>query len=301
MNLKAIVWVKRALQTLLWGSVETCTEMFHQFLRASFAACLSACVFLAVSCRPHHDRLEDALRMAGDNRAELERVLHHYADDSLKLEAACFLIGNMPAHYSYEGALLDTLYAAFEQFHDSGAYDKKRFSCLRPFPYKKLSRVSDLTTVTADYLIENIEYSFKVWRERPWGKHIPFDRFCELILPYRIKDEPLTRWKKAFYEKYTPVLANRANELATERVSIAGKCCESGDLICVDALLPPARSGDILAVLSTGAYNYSMASNYNRNPIPPVVLVRGGEADYIVKPQTYDDIVRNDVIPDRLR
>ena len=69
----------------------------------------------------------------------------------------------------------------------------------------------------------------------------------------------------------------------------------------MDALLPPARSGDILAVLSTGAYNYSMASNYNRNPIPPVVLVRGGEADYIVKPQTYDDIVRNDVIPDRLR
>ena len=206
MNLKAMVWGKRALQILLWGSVKTCTGMFHQFLRASFAACLSACVFLVVSCRPHHDRLEDALRMAGDNRAELERVLYHYADDSLKLEAARFLIGNMPVHYSYEGALLDTLYAAFEQFHDSGAYDKKRFSCLQPFPYKKLSRVSDLVTVTADYLIENIEYSFKVWRERPWGKHIPFDRFCELILPYRIKDEPLTRWKKAFYEKYTPIL-----------------------------------------------------------------------------------------------
>lgn len=106
----------------------------------------------------------------------------------------------------------------------------------------------------------------------------------------------------ALYQaKYTPILANRANERATETVSIAGKCCESGDLICVDAQLPPARSGDILAVLSTGAYNYSMASNYNRNPIPPVVLVCGGKADYIVKPQTYEDIVRNDVIPDRLR
>ena len=106
----------------------------------------------------------------------------------------------------------------------------------------------------------------------------------------------------ALYQaKYTPVLANRANEPATETVSIAGKCCESGDLICVDVQLPPAQSGDILAVLSTGAYNYSMASNYNRNPIPPVVLVRDGEADYIVKPQTYEDIVRNDVIPDRLR
>ena len=106
----------------------------------------------------------------------------------------------------------------------------------------------------------------------------------------------------ALYQaKYTPLLANRAAEAATETVSVAGKCCESGDLICVDAQLPEAHSGDILAVLSTGAYNYSMASNYNRNPIPPVVLVRDGEADYIVKPQTYEDIVRNDVIPERLR
>ena len=59
--------------------------------------------------------------------------------------------------------------------------------------------------------------------------------------------------------------------------------------------------GDILAVLSTGAYNYSMASCYNRNPIPPVVLVKDGKADYIVKPQSYEDLVRNDVVPERLQ
>ena len=106
----------------------------------------------------------------------------------------------------------------------------------------------------------------------------------------------------ALYQaKYTPILANRAREAATETVSIAGKCCESGDLICVDAQLPHAHSGDILAILSTGAYNYSMASNYNRNLIPPVVLVWKGKADYIVKPQTYEDLVRNDVVPERLR
>ena len=60
-------------------------------------------------------------------------------------------------------------------------------------------------------------------------------------------------------------------------------------------------TGDILAVLSTGAYNYSMASNYNRNFIPPAVLVKDGKADYIVRPQSYEDLVRNDVIPDRLK
>jgi diaminopimelate decarboxylase len=104
-----------------------------------------------------------------------------------------------------------------------------------------------------------------------------------------------------YQSKYTPVLANRANETATEVVTIAGKCCESGDLIAVNVDLPKANSGDILAVLSTGAYNYSMSMNYNRNKIPPCVLVKNGVAEYIVKPQTYEDIIRNDVIPERLQ
>lgn len=103
-----------------------------------------------------------------------------------------------------------------------------------------------------------------------------------------------------YQSKYTPILANRATEEATEIVSIAGKCCESGDLIAVNVALPKAKSGDILAILSTGAYNYSMAMNYNRNMIPPCVLVNEGEAEYIVRPQSYEDINRNDVIPSRL-
>ena len=105
----------------------------------------------------------------------------------------------------------------------------------------------------------------------------------------------------ALYEsKYTPVLANRATEEPTEIVTISGKCCESGDIIAANVALPKAETGDILAVLSTGAYNYSMAMNYNRNLIPPCILVNDGKAEYIVKPQTYADLVRNDVIPARL-
>jgi len=103
-----------------------------------------------------------------------------------------------------------------------------------------------------------------------------------------------------YQSKYTPILANRATEEPTEIVSIAGKCCESGDLIAVNVSLPKAESGDILAILSTGAYNYSMAMNYNRNLIPPCLLVKDGKAEYIVKKQSYEDLIRNDVIPERL-
>ena len=104
-----------------------------------------------------------------------------------------------------------------------------------------------------------------------------------------------------YQSKYTAVLANRAAEEPTEIVSIAGKCCESGDIIAVNVPLPKAQSGDIVAVLSTGAYNYSMAMNYNRNKIPPCVLVNNGQAEYIVRPQSYEDLTRNDVIPIRMQ
>lgn len=104
-----------------------------------------------------------------------------------------------------------------------------------------------------------------------------------------------------YQSKYTAVLANRAAEKPTELVSVAGKCCESGDLIGVNMALPKAETGDVMAVLSTGAYNYSMASNYNRNLIPPAVLVKDGKAEYIVRPQKYEDLVRLDAVPDYLK
>ncbi len=106
----------------------------------------------------------------------------------------------------------------------------------------------------------------------------------------------------ALYQaEYTVVAAEKANAPCTEKVTIAGKCCESGDIIAVDVPVPELAEGDILAVLTTGAYNYSMASNYNRNFIPPAILINKGKAEYIIKPQSYEDLVRNDVIPDSLK
>lgn len=108
--------------------------------------------------------------------------------------------------------------------------------------------------------------------------------------------------RPALYQaEYEAILANRAGESPIETVSIAGKYCESSDIIIKGIKLPKAERGDILAVFSTGAYNYSMASNYNRNLIPAVVMVENGKSAYAVKPQTYEDIVRNDVVPDWLK
>ncbi|SNX54597.1 diaminopimelate decarboxylase [Thermoanaerobacterium sp. RBIITD] len=100
--------------------------------------------------------------------------------------------------------------------------------------------------------------------------------------------------------KYNAIVANKARKINLEKVSIAGKCCESGDMLIWDIELPQLESGDIIAVTCTGAYNYSMASNYNRLPRPAAVLVNNGESDLIVARETYEDLVKNDVIPNRL-
>ncbi len=104
-----------------------------------------------------------------------------------------------------------------------------------------------------------------------------------------------------YQSKYTAVKVADVNAPCVQKVSIAGKCCESGDLIGVDMPMPEVKTGDIIACLTTGAYHYSMASNYNRNLIPAAVLVKDGKSDIIIKRQTYADLVRNDVVPKKLR
>ena len=98
-----------------------------------------------------------------------------------------------------------------------------------------------------------------------------------------------------YQSQYTALIANKASEPRDYRATIAGRCCESGDLLGENMLLQRAERGDILALLVTGAYNYSMASNYNRLPRPPVIMVRDGKARVAVRRETYEDIVRNDL------
>ncbi len=98
-----------------------------------------------------------------------------------------------------------------------------------------------------------------------------------------------------YQSPYTALIANRAGEAADRTVTIAGRCCESGDLIQENAPLQHCEPGDILAVLATGAYNLSMSSNYNRLPRPAVVMTRDGEARVVVRAETYEDLADRDV------
>ncbi len=108
--------------------------------------------------------------------------------------------------------------------------------------------------------------------------------------------------RPALYQAvYTGVVANKADQKGTEVATVCGKCCESGDILIKDIPLPPVEAGDIFAIFSTGAYGYSMANNYNMNPIPGVVLVKEGRDELIVKPQTYQHMLELAVIPDSLK
>lgn len=100
----------------------------------------------------------------------------------------------------------------------------------------------------------------------------------------------------ALYQSaYTVVNAGKADKEPDEIVTVAGKCCESGDLVQEHTKVAKVEVGDTLAVLSTGAYNYSMASNYNRIPRPAIVMVKDGKARVVVKRESYEDIVKNDI------
>lgn len=158
-------------------------------------------IFMLSSCSAN-SKLEYALEFAGENRVELEKVLAYYKHDELKYEAACFLIENMPYYYSHKGAELDSVRIA-------KASGKKGFihAALKEkwgkFTYRNMDKVFDSHVITAKYLIENIENAFEAWNKRSWNKYYSFQDFCELVLPYRIGNEPLEVWRpvyRAYFE-----------------------------------------------------------------------------------------------------
>jgi len=99
-----------------------------------------------------------------------------------------------------------------------------------------------------------------------------------------------------YASKYSADIVGKVTTKKTEIVTVAGKFCESSDILLKDILLPPAAAGDLLAVYTTGAYNYSMASNYNQNPRPAMVLVNNGKNRLLVRRETYEDLLRTQEI-----
>ena len=157
--------------------------------------------FITISCVRFPADVETALVLADDNRAELELVMEHYRSDRLKYKAACFLISNIPYHYTVHD----------EQLEAFKAYLSRRSTRARllAFYERTFGPVSgnkqikhDLYHITSEYLIRNIDFSFKVWQETPWRKSVSFEKFCEELLPYRLSNEPLEDWKEAYYKTF---------------------------------------------------------------------------------------------------
>ncbi len=176
-----------------------------------------AVLLLLPACTTHVDSLEWALRQAGKNRAELEKVLQHYESDSLKLAAATFLIRNMPYHIGFCDTLFtpngisympDIIYSGHDEAQIKHVFDSL-FHCGY---YIRRIKVRDVEVMTSDFLIDNIECAFEVWNT-PWAEKLDFDAFCRYILPYRASNEPLCPWRRKMLRKYLPMV--RSSQVAT--------------------------------------------------------------------------------------
>lgn len=154
--------------------------------------------------------LETALIQAGGNRAELEKVLNHYAEDSLKYKAACFLIENMPYHYYYTGEEVDYEKQFFKMLHETTLSPEVIADSLNRGKmneqFGKTELKYDIQEMDSAYLVRNIDWAFKVWHEQPWGKKVSFENFCEYMLPYRVGDECPVEWRERLYDKYNSLL-----------------------------------------------------------------------------------------------
>lgn len=175
-----------------------------------------AITILLCSCYHHDARIEKALRLAKSNRPELEKVLEHYQNDSLKLEAAKFLIRNMPGHYS----LADSLINRYSDIVDSTLNVMKNHSVdeikdsLEVITDKFCTIVNnktvpDVEVITADYLIKNIDAAFAQWQKGQWATHLNFEQFCEYLLPYKTEElQYLDNWREYLKTSYSEGLEN---------------------------------------------------------------------------------------------
>ncbi|MFI5404036.1 MAG: hypothetical protein ACHQ1G_13940, partial [Planctomycetota bacterium] len=155
--------------------------------------------------------VEAALLKAKANRAELEKVLAHYAKDPPKLAAAKFLIANMEGHgyvvfslFDKDGKEVPFDALAYRNFAEAQAAHDALETKHGTLEDKK-TRTEDLEAIRADFLIENIDLAFEAWRGHPWAEAIPFEVFCETILPYRASEEPLVPWRRACRDRLAEV------------------------------------------------------------------------------------------------
>ena len=168
--------------------------------------------FIFISCQQHRGLLPEdvqaALDSAKTNRTELEKVIRHYKNDSLKLEAAYFLIRNMQDHCYTKAKIVDTSgHNVNFKVLDYANYDVMRSAWdsveakIGSMDFKKDTVIYDLQFISSDYLINTIDLAFEAWKH-PWAKNLTFEEFCEYILPYRSSNEPIEDWRSQFVDRY---------------------------------------------------------------------------------------------------
>lgn len=154
------------------------------------------CLFTLLACA-NRDRLSEVLEMSKSNQDELLQVLQHYSrpQDSLKLKAACFLIENMPGHFSYDFPMCEEEIGKLDSLSNVPRFVKKMIeTTLLRCNSQKVSH-PDIETVTAAFLIHQIDLAFRQWQENPWNHSMDFQTFCDYLLPYRVDHETLDYWR----------------------------------------------------------------------------------------------------------
>lgn len=198
-----------------------------------FPVLLTGTLFFLLSCTDKKQAsLRESLDNAGTNRKALEQVLQHYTEtdrNKEKLEAAKFLITNMQEHLSLDDKILEAY--ADSLSHCATTVPKEQIYRVwehikTEHPYPQITVYKDLETLSADYLIDNIDQSYNAWKTAPWNKQISFDVYCRYILPYRIHHEKLSKtgWRdtlasryKKFIEKETDI--KKAFAIITQRIT----------------------------------------------------------------------------------
>ena len=187
-------------------------KQFNSIYKCKVIALSFLLLVVLVSCSPWSSETRQALKMAGENRAELEKVLQYYHKenpDPLKLKAAEYLISNMAYQYSKFGPGVDSLNESYKYVY--GIFIKDRNSVLMSdsMTQKRQGKIEaefDLKRLSANYLINQIESAFDTYHRFEWSQQYPFEIFCEYLLPYKIGHADTTYWRGSAYDKYAPLL-----------------------------------------------------------------------------------------------
>lgn len=209
--------------------------------------------------------LAKALDKAGKNRSELEEVLDHYADEPEKLAAAEWLITNMPGHYSYEGPQLDSMekvLAPLASYAVNFKIDTADMARWNHMSFADFERIDHVRAIRSEYLIDNIDQAYSDWKEKPWNKNLPFEAFCELLLPYCIGDEPISSWRKLYRETFQARFDSLySGNDAVEAARTLGQLVAEIGWKYNDELIMPHRRADRILTSRVG-YNRDIMDRY---------------------------------------